>query len=284
MFPILKASAFNKPDFEPLKAGYHQIQHALLMLGAGAFCIALAILLLLYFTERRKKKRALKFSAQSTPTLPTPLQSVPPEYIVKEVKHEPVREILVEKSHLPSETKEVTSKAIQKMSPDEEAILTLNFSGHFLIQSRRKGTLPLNSFHVALLPAKTEGGIGPMTISSGALVLGTFDMKGGWLRFANDGFTVLLLRKGEWKEFSSGSEPTSLQTLGLRKGDCIYFLPVSLPSGPGNVDSDSLKKCLIGNPVPDDMEKQGKIMEEKLFDLQRQNKPGEEIFLLGIRI
>ncbi len=282
MFTFLKASAFNKLGIEQLKAGYHQIRHALVMLGAMAICMAIAILLLLYFTERRKKKRALLISSQSTSTIPPPLHSMPQENIVKEVKHEPVTEILIEKPQESSERNEATVKTIQKMSPDEEALLTKNFSEHFLIQSNREGALPVNPFHVTLLPAKTEGGIGPLAISAGALVLGTFDMKGGWLRFTNDGFTVLLLRKGEWKEFSSGSEATSLRTLGLRKGDCIYFLPARPDPDHGNIDSALLKNCLIENQMPD-LEKQVKIVEERLFDLQTQNNLGE-IFLFGIRI
>jgi hypothetical protein len=70
-----------------------------------------------------------------------------------------------------------------------------------------------------------------------------FDLKGGWLRFAARQAALWLIRKGELREFVAASaSPATVQTLGLRKGDCLYF--VSTQSSDSK-DLDSLKDLLI---------------------------------------
>jgi hypothetical protein len=112
-----------------------------------------------------------------------------------------------------------------------------------------------------------------------------FDLKGGWLRFSCAGLSLWLVRNGEVKEFlpTEGNEYT-VQTLGLRKGDCIY-----VSSGPGKQEERNKEEEMAGknqlieflltnHSLP--MERQKKDLERSMTRLMR----SEESFLMGLRI
>jgi hypothetical protein len=101
-----------------------------------------------------------------------------------------------------------------------------------------------------------------------------FDLKGGWLRFAGKHIPLWLVRKGEVKEFPAGEGDTyTLQTLGLRKGDCIYFFSGVL--SPSAIE-DLKILCLASESLP---------MKEIKMELERKlNSFSDNFLVVGVRI
>ena len=109
------------------------------------------------------------------------------------------------------------------------------------------------------------------------LFTGFFDLRGGWFRFVCGQSRVFLIRKGELKTFSG----EGLQTLGLRKGDCLYFLIGEALKNTERVSE--LEELLLANhSVP--MAGQKKRLEETANGLKKHPGQGADFLLAGIRI
>jgi len=128
-------------------------------------------------------------------------------------------------------------------------------------------------------------------------VLCMFDLKGGWLRFSTANNPVWLIRNGELKEFVSDErtvgrmtaeeKPFKLQTLGLRKGDCIYmfsngFAKQTNPSGE-KFGYKQMQELLISNyTLP--METQQEILNKALLSWEDGTEQVDDILVMGVRV
>jgi serine phosphatase RsbU (regulator of sigma subunit) len=128
-------------------------------------------------------------------------------------------------------------------------------------------------------------------------VLCMFDLKGGWLRFSCANNPLWLIRNGELKEFDADSptvgrwteqeKPFKLQTLGLRKGDCIYlfsngFAKQTNVSGE-KFGNQRMKDLLMTNcALP--MASQQDLLNQTISVWQGQTEQVDDIFVIGLRV
>jgi len=128
-------------------------------------------------------------------------------------------------------------------------------------------------------------------------VLCMLDLKGGWLRFCCANNPLWLIRNAELKEFTAdertvgrmeaGGKPFKLQTLGLRKGDCIYLFSngfVKQTNAAGEkFGSARLQALLLGNSTLP-MEQQHKALTEALTAWQGHATQIDDILVMGLRV
>lgn len=138
---------------------------------------------------------------------------------------------------------------------------------------------------VALSRLQPDGGL------NAALCL--FDLKGGWLRFCCANSKLYLVRKGELKEFASdalaaGASADSkftLQTLGLRKGDCLYICMSAFDvQSPQETALSNLLKALFLANHTQALEQQQETIFKSLSGVSAIPGGPKDVLILGLRI
>ncbi len=128
-------------------------------------------------------------------------------------------------------------------------------------------------------------------------VLCMFDLKGGWLRFSCSKNPVWLIRNGELKEFAADERTVGrltdeekafkLQTLGLRKGDCMYMFSNGFAKQTNSLGEkfgyQRMKDLLMTNcSLP--MGKQQEILNAALISWQGSVDQVDDILVMGVRV
>ncbi|MFI5151216.1 MAG: tetratricopeptide repeat protein [Bacteroidia bacterium] len=129
-------------------------------------------------------------------------------------------------------------------------------------------------------------------------ILCAFDFKGGWLRFACANNPLWLIRNGELKEFQGDKMPVgihggtvtpfTLQTLGLRKGDCIYTFTDGYADQFGGPKGKKFKYKQLASLLllihQEPMEKQEEILNQTITEWKGGLEQVDDILLIGIKI
>jgi hypothetical protein len=286
----LSSNARNIPIRGILRDAYHDIQHSLLLFVSGAIGSALIVFLVLFLIERRKKQKpGDNISSKRSIPDAKPASEVEKSGSKTETETE-VESVGAIPFEAPLESE--AEKLLQNNLPDSflmpvvETAQRGSFfwgtslpgkvegqSGAFLLCVGNAGEMGKDKIVASLINGVKQTGLpSPETLMQLAYmneegrqenICCAFDLKGGWLRFSGKRMPLWLVRKGEVKEFPGGEgDAYGLQTIGLRKGDCIFILSDQLSSEV----KDALKAFFLTNvSLPMKDVKMELVGREKMF-------------------
>jgi hypothetical protein len=310
---------------ESLAGKEEQLKLYVSILAVAALVLSLLLLLLLLRWRRfRKKQRAEAISTTITvkepPAKPNTVEAIAPHVEEKQMIRTPpasIAEPVLEKVVDPDEGK------IKQIAKKSEQHLHAHLGSYFLLNESESAFLWAPSgtsasfvlcagfpsakaghesrWMASLEMACAGDKVPPPDVALGRLPAGEglnaalclFDLKGGWLRFCCANSKLWLIRKGELKEFASDPQPAgvtadskfTLQTLGLRKGDCLYICCsiFDTHSAEETALSDQLKALFLANhSLP--LEQQQETIFKALSDARATPLRAKDVLILGLRI